>query len=69
MTFKEAVPKFLNYVRVVRTEGTYQYYKSHAKTILLFLKDQEVEDMTLDTCLAFVDFQRSRNPKIGRAHV
>ncbi len=64
MTFKEAVPKFLNYVRVVRTEGTYQYYKSHAKTILLFLKDHEVEEMTMDTCLAFVDFQRSRNPKL-----
>ena len=58
MTFKEAVTKFLNYVRVVRTEGTYQYYKSHAKTILLFLKDKEVEGMTLDTCLSFVDFQR-----------
>jgi len=64
MTFQEAIPKFLNYIRVVRAEGTYHYYLSHSNTILRFLKDYEVEHMTMDTCLAFVDYQRSRNPKL-----
>lgn len=64
MTFKEAMPKFLHYKKITKTKGTYDYYRSHAKTIMPFFNEIHVEDLTVDMCLSFIEYQRERNPAL-----
>jgi len=65
MKLIEAMTKYEKYVKVTKSEGTYNYLQGKKGIILRYLGSEDCEDIDRDTILDFIIAQQDRNYNIS----
>ena len=69
MTFKEAVNKYMKYVKVTKSKGTYDFHIGNAKRLTAFFGEMNCEDIKRDQILDLILYLRDKNNNISNATI
>jgi len=69
MIFREAMSRYVKYIKVTKSNGTYRSIKCRVKTFNDCFGTQECESIDRTTILDFIIYLRDRNPKIKNATI
>lgn len=69
MTFKEAINKYMKYVKVTKSKGTYDFHIGNAKRLTAFFGEMNCEDIKRDQILDLILYLRDKNNKISNATI
>lgn len=64
MKFNEGIVEYMEYVKAMKSNGTYRFYNSHKKFPCEELGDLDIKDINQKIILNYIAKQRLRNPKI-----
>ena len=69
MTFKEAINKYMKYVKVTKSKGTYDFHIGNAKRLTAFFGEMNCEDIKRDQILDLILYLKDKNNKISIATI
>lgn len=69
MTFKEAINKYMKYVKVTKSKGTYDFHIGNAKRLTAFFGEMNCEDIKRDQILDLILYLKDKNNKISNATI
>lgn len=69
MTFKEAINKYMKYVKVTKSKGTYDFHIGNAKRLTAFFGEMNCEDIKRDQIIDLILYLRDKNNKISNATI
>jgi site-specific recombinase XerD len=64
MTFNQALEQYMEYVKSMKSNGTYRFYSSHKTFPCKEIGNLDLEEIDQKVILNYINKQRTRNPKI-----
>ena len=67
MTINEAIPKYLEYVKLYNKKDTLKYYKQYLRFIAHYIGDINIHQLTRDDVLHMLERKKLENPQISNS--